>query len=85
MNVTLPNMYSLCKETLSNIFIDEQELLDIISLQPGNNLIDPGLVSQKCWMHLFFLSQNHSKCYLIDLCSKLFLKHVYTIFIRTIY
>lgn len=63
MNVTLPNMYNLCKETLSNIFIDEQELLDIISLQPVNNVIDPGLGSQKCWMHLFFLYEQFIKRY----------------------
>lgn len=41
-------MYNLCKETLDNIFIDEQELLDIILLQPVSKVIDPGLLSQKC-------------------------------------
>lgn len=35
------------RETLCNIFIDEQEVLDIISILPVNKAIGPDLVSHK--------------------------------------
>lgn len=46
-NAALPNMYSLCRETLCNIYINEQEVLDIISILPVNKAIGPDLVSHK--------------------------------------
>ena len=46
-NAALPNMYSLCRDTLCNIYINEQEVLDIISILPVNKAIGPDLVSHK--------------------------------------
>ena len=40
-NETLPNMYYMCYDTLCNITIDEQEVLDIISVLPVNKAIGP--------------------------------------------
>ena len=46
-NVTLPNMYSLCNNNLSNIIIEEQEILDIITILPVNKAIDSDCISHK--------------------------------------
>lgn len=46
-NAALRNMYSLCTVTLCNIYINEQEVLDIISILPVNKAIGPDLVSHK--------------------------------------
>ena len=46
-NVTLPNMYSLCNNNLSNIFIEEQEISDIITILPVNKAIGPDCISHK--------------------------------------
>ena len=45
--VTLPNMYSLCNNNLSNIFIEEQEISDIITILPVNKAIGPDCISHK--------------------------------------
>ena len=46
-NVTLPNMYSLCNNNLSNIIIEEQEISDIITILPVNKAIGPDCISHK--------------------------------------
>ena len=46
-NVTLPNMYSLCNNNLSNIFIEEQEITDIITILPVNKDIGPDCINHK--------------------------------------
>ena len=46
-NVTLPNMHSLCNNNLSNIFIEEQEITDIITILPVNKAIGPDCISHK--------------------------------------
>ena len=40
-NVTLPYMYSLCNNNLSNIIIEEQEISDIITILPVNKAVGP--------------------------------------------
>ena len=45
-NVSLPNMYSLCNNILSNIIIEEQEISDIITTLPVNKAIGPDCMSQ---------------------------------------
>ena len=46
-NVTLPNMYSLCNNNLSNIIIEEQEISDIITILPVIKAIGPDCISHK--------------------------------------
>ena len=40
-------MYSLCNNNLSNIFIEEQEISDIITILPVNKAIGPDCISHK--------------------------------------
>ena len=40
-------MYYMCNDTLCNITIDEQEVLDIISVLPVNKAIGPDCISHK--------------------------------------
>lgn len=75
--MTLPYIFSLCRETLSNILIDDQEVLDIISMLPVNKSIDLDLVTPKILEATLLRSRDHSQCYLIDtLLIKLFLVFV---------
>ena len=46
-NKTLSNMYYNCNDTLCNITINEQEVLDIISVIPVNKTIGPDCISHK--------------------------------------
>ena len=46
-NVTLPNMYNLCNNNLRNVNIEEQEILDIITILPVNKAIGPDCISHK--------------------------------------
>lgn len=43
----LPSMYSLCNNKLSNIVINEEEIIDIISISPANKAIGPDNISHK--------------------------------------
>ena len=40
-------MYYMCNDTLCNITIDEQEVLDTISVLPVNKAIGPDCISHK--------------------------------------
>jgi hypothetical protein len=46
-NETLPTLYSLCSNSLCNITINEQEIIDIISILPVNKAVGPDLISHK--------------------------------------
>lgn len=43
----LPSMYSLCNNKLSNIVINEEEIIDIISILPANKAIGPENITYK--------------------------------------
>ena len=43
-NITLPNMYSLCNNDLSNLIIEEQEIITIL---PVNKATGPDCISNK--------------------------------------
>ena len=57
----------MCNDTLCNITIDEEEVLDIITVI----LVNKAIV--KLFNQLFLLLLNHLLGYLIDLCQKRFL------------
>ena len=44
-NETLINMYYMCYDTLCNITIDEQEVLEILSVLPVNKAIGPDCIN----------------------------------------
>jgi hypothetical protein len=46
-NETLPTMYSLCSNFLCNITINEQEIIDIISILRVNKAVGPDFISHK--------------------------------------
>lgn len=71
--MTLPNTYSLCRETLSNIFIEEQDVLDIISILRVNKDIGPDLVSHKMLKStLFTVSKTLAMLFNRSLADKTF-------------
>ena len=47
----LSSMYSMCDYILSTIFIDEHDVIDIISILPVNKVIRPDCISHKMLKH----------------------------------
>ena len=58
-NVTIPNMYSLFNNNLSNTIIEEQEISDIITILPVNKAIGPDCISHKMLKSTKYLMLNH--------------------------